>query len=331
MHLSVILKHIRLFLGSCTVAALSVSCNDPIFESTDETPGRFVTFSMGSNNTRAIPIAQLRGEDFGVKAFLLNTQWASGGYNAKPATNWNDVRVSCSNSGICTYTPKQLWEDDTYYSFFAFYPYNAPCITVSDSDKESTPFLEYKPSPDDPTQHRDVMVASRFDCTAVNTGQVRLQFSHVLFCINLAVNNYNDEAVQLENVVCQFTSDLYSTYKINMDKSAPDPGGTISNASYVMTTHSIVPNTASTGAINITDPDRFLMLIPQTGLKGKISFSLTQNGKTTPKEIEFDNPETIFRAGYRYTFTLYFIADAIHFRILQNNEWTDNDSNIEFD
>ena len=145
-----------------------------------------------------------------------------------------------------------------------------PGVTVSDANHESTPYIEYRLSANDPTQHQDVMVASTFDCTALNTGQVRMQFSHILFCINIAVNNYRDEAIRLDNVICRFTSPLYSTYRIKMDKSEPDTGGTITNASYLMASSVNVSNTSATGAINITDADRFLMLIPQRGLQGTI-------------------------------------------------------------
>lgn len=330
-----VIRYIKILLGLLTTGMLATACSDssPLLGGEEEEeiiPGRLIAFSTGSI-TRATQIGHLRGDAFGVKAFILQNPWVSAGYNAKPDANWNDVRISCDASGICTYSPRQLWEDNRYYSFFGYYPYNDPAVTVSDANNESTPYIEYTLSPDDPTLHRDVMVASMLDRTSTNTGQVRLQFSHVLFCINMAVNNYNDEAIQLDNVTCRFESPLYDKYKIYMDKSAPEVGTTITNASYLMTSTCTVQNTSATGPRNITDPNRFLMLIPQTGLKGKITFSVIRNGQTTNREIEFDDPDTVFRAGYRYTFTLYFVGAAIHFRIIQSNEWTDNDSQIEFD
>lgn len=335
MKKSMVLRNIRLLFSLSVAVLLTAACGDtpfnPADEGTEVPPGRLIAFSTGTD-TRAAQLANLRGKDFGVKAFILNNLWASAGYNARPDGAWNDVRVGCDASGICTYTPRQFWTDNKYYSFFGFYPYtDDPAITVSDANNESTPYLEYRPSADDATLHRDVMVASMLDCTAISTGQVRMQFSHVLFCVNIAVNNYNDEAIRLENVNCSFTSDLYGNYKINLDKSAPVASGTMSGASYSMATTATVSNTSATGAANITDTDKFLMLIPQTGLKGKISFRLTQGGQTVEKTIPFEDNETDFRAGYRYTFTLYFVGDAIHFRVVPSNEWTDNDSDIEFD
>ena len=180
------------------------------------------------------------------------------------------------------------------------------------------------------TQHQDVMVASTFDCTALNTGQVRMQFSHILFCINIAVNNYRDEAIRLNNVICRFTSPLYSTYRIKMDKSEPDTGGTITNASYLMASSVNVSNTSATGAINITDADRFLMLIPQRGLQGTISFDVTQGGQTTLKVVEFNDPDT----GIAQDMGIHSrsIRRRCHSsQIIRNNEWNDNNSEIEFD
>lgn len=293
-------------------------------------PGRSIAFSTVTP-TRAVPIAKLRGEQFGVKAFVLDNPWASGGYNARPDADWNDVLVDCSPSGVCTYAPVQSWQDHKYYSFFGYYPSDAPGVTVSDAGHESTPYIEYRPSRNDPTQHRDVMVASTLDCTALNTGQVRMQFSHLLFCINLAVNNYDDEAIRLDDVTCRFTSALYSSYKVNMDKSNPVADGTMTDATYLMTAGIHVPNTSTTGALNITDPNRFLMLIPQKGLQGQISFTVTRGGQSTTKVVEFNDLETEYRAGYRYTFTLIFAGDAIHLNIIRSNEWSDKDSEIEFD
>lgn len=293
-------------------------------------PRRSIAFSTVTP-TQAVPIAQLRGEQFGVKAFVLDNPWASGGYNARPDADWNDVLVDCSPSGVCTYAPVQSWQDHKYYSFFGYYPSDAPGVTVSDAGHESTPYIEYRPSRNDPTQHRDVMVASTLDCTALNTGQVRMQFSHLLFCINLAVNNYDDEAIRLDDVTCRFTSALYSSYKVNMDKSNPVADGTMTDATYLMTAGIHVPNTSTTGAVNITDPNRFLMLIPQKGLQGQISFTVTRGGQSTTKVVEFNDPETEYRAGYRYTFTLIFAGDAIHLNIIRSNEWSDKDSEIEFD
>ena len=334
MNISVTLRHIRLFF-SLSIALLPAACSDAtpgMGDGEEETiPGRAIVFSTESTHTRASQISQMRGESFGVKAFILNNRWASAGYNAKTDANWNNVAVSCNLSGICSYSPRQVWTDDEYYSFFGYYPHTDASISVSDANHESTPYIEYRPSANDPTLHRDVMVASLLDCTSTSTGQVRLRFSHVLFCINQAVNNYNDEANLLEEVTCHFTSPLYSTYRINMNKSNPTPDGSISNAEYLMVNSRNVPNTATTGAVNITDDDRYLMLIPQKGLKGKISFFITQNGQRTYKEVEFDDSDTEFRAGYRYTCALYFVGAAINFRIIQNNEWTDNDSHIEFD
>lgn len=328
------LKYICSLLCLLVAAALLGACDNRLLDREDEevevVPGRSIAFSTGGV-TRAVQMSDLRENDFGIKAYLLDNVWASAGYNATPTVNWNDVRVSCDDMGVCSYTPRQMWVDNKYYTFFGYFPYADPSVTVSGSNDESTPYIEYRPSADDPTRHRDVMVASTFDCTSVNTGQVRMQFSHVLFCVNIAANNFNDEAIELNNVTCHFTSNLYGTYKINMDNSDPIAGDAFSGARYVMANSVRVPNTETTGAMNITDTDRFLMLIPQTGLTGKISFTVTQNGVTTSKEVAFDDSSTTFRAGYRYAFTLYFVGDAIHFRIIQSNEWTDNDSDIEFD
>lgn len=334
---SIILTYKRLLTGILPMVMLLAACsgNNAFSDNPDDEieliPGRSITFSTGTA-TRAIPLSQLRGESFGVKGYMLDNQWASAGYNAKPDADWNNVRIDCSHSGVCTYAPIHSWADNKYYTFFGYYPYNAPGVTVSDANLESTPYITYRPSHNDPTQHQDVMVASTFDCTALNTGQVRMQFSHILFCINLAVNNYGDEAVTLENVECRFTSPLHSSYTVKMDKSEPEKSEeTFTGANYEMTSYVDVPNTSATGAVNITDADRFLMLIPQKGLQGTISFNVTQKGQTTSKTVEFNDPDTEYRAGYRYTFTLYFIGDSIHLRIIQNNEWNDNDSDIEFD
>ena len=124
---SIILKYIWLLSGNFMIAILLAACNgsniipDNPDEEIEIIPERSITFCLGTA-TRALPVTQLRGESFGVKAYILDNLWAAAGYNAKPDTDWNNVRIDCSDSGVCTYAPIQSWLDNKYYTFFGYYP-----------------------------------------------------------------------------------------------------------------------------------------------------------------------------------------------------------------
>ena len=98
---SIILKYIWLLSGNFMIAILLAACNgsniipDNPDEEIEIIPERSITFSLGTA-TRALPVTQLRGESFGVKAYILDNLWAAAGYNAKPDTDWNNVRIDCS-------------------------------------------------------------------------------------------------------------------------------------------------------------------------------------------------------------------------------------------
>lgn len=75
---SIILKYIWLLSGNFMIAILLAACNgsniipDNPDEEIEIIPERSITFSLGTA-TRALPVTQLRGESFGVKAYILVT------------------------------------------------------------------------------------------------------------------------------------------------------------------------------------------------------------------------------------------------------------------
>ena len=78
---SIILKYIWLLSGNFMIAILLAACNgsniipDNPDEEIEIIPERSITFCLGTA-TRALPVTQLRGESFGVKAYILDNLWA---------------------------------------------------------------------------------------------------------------------------------------------------------------------------------------------------------------------------------------------------------------
>lgn len=317
-----------ILLSVVCLMALLWGCGRGTAEVQDPVPGRPVRFATGID-TRGQLISQLNGCNFGVIGYILDNDWQSANFSARPDAFWYRKAVACSSEGSCSYTTTQQWLDDKYYSFFAYYPYNDPAVTLSGATVESTPYLTYTLPTGDASNLCDLMAASAKDCTSVNTGQVVFWFSHLLFCIDLAAQNLNDYAVTLSNIVFRFDN-LYSTYRINLDKSSPTPGGSLTNTAFTIANNITVQPTINTGSVNITPDGRSLMLIPQTGLSGTLSFNFTSNGTTTTHNIDFAHPAQQYKAGYRYTFNLLFIGESITVQVAIN-EWTDKQNNIEFD
>ncbi|MFR6709484.1 MAG: hypothetical protein ACLUSK_14465 [Bacteroides stercoris] len=145
---SIILKYIWLLSGNFMIAILLAACNgsnitlsdNPDEEIVENIPETFHHFQFGDGYGVLVSVVtQLRGESFGVKAYdTAITVWAAAGYNAKPDTDWNNVRIDCSDSGVCTYAP--AYPGAAGYTilhiFSVIIRIITPRVTVSDANHE---------------------------------------------------------------------------------------------------------------------------------------------------------------------------------------------------
>lgn len=165
-------------------------------------------------STRAQLATNMRGKDFGVIGFQYSstTDWGTAKPTATPMTDFFDQKVSCGSQGTCTYDVDGTKDGDQYkqweenkYAFFAYYPYGREGIELSNSSLSNTPYLTYtypwadrtRVSVYDSTNDYgmyDLMTAEDIDCDG--SRNVKLDFKHRLFAIEILANNYNETQFQ---------------------------------------------------------------------------------------------------------------------------------------
>ena len=129
--------------------------------------------------------------------------------NVSPDFMYNE-QVTYDNSEGWTYSPVRYWpngegEDATlprYVSFFAYAPYNSPCISdVSNAQEAGDPWITYKLAADVANQE-DLLYAMQLDQTKQAVSQnVMFEFNHALACVgdNVTIGMSQETATSLGN------------------------------------------------------------------------------------------------------------------------------------
>ncbi len=172
-------------------------------------------------STRAQLATNMRGKDFGVIGYQYSStsNWGAAKTTTIPMADFFNQKVSCgAQGGTCTYdvdgskTGEQykLWEDSKY-TFFAYHPYNGNGngngngITLSANTAADTPLLTYTYpwagkyrvavyDPENDYGMYDLMTAEDIDCDG--SRNVKLDFKHRLFALEVLANNYNETQFQ---------------------------------------------------------------------------------------------------------------------------------------
>lgn len=168
-------------------------------------------------STRADKAVNMRGRNFGVLGYQYSgtSNWNTAQALATPNTFYNQ-KVECGADGICTYDidPNQAdnqlekWEDNSRYAFFAYHPHGGSGISLSNNTTIGIPYLTYKygwlkdanegTTINVCTDNRffDLMTAEDIDCDG--SKNVKFNFKHRLFAIEVLANNYNENEYQYE-------------------------------------------------------------------------------------------------------------------------------------
>lgn len=355
-----------------TVLLLTLSaCNKEMINEQPELSGQYITFGMPGigveTGTRA-PVDQFPdGSSFGVLGYCL-AQYSPTNTVLNPASGsqtWNNKKQFCRpevfynqkiiyDKGVCTYSPLKNWyaSTDYNYSFFAYYPYgegkgftlNTGATNLgAPKVKFSIPFSGTNvDTPLDETQVPDAMIAQEID-VARNTGQVQLNFLHILTGLNFQINNYNatesgtpGKSVTVHSLKLQGT--FYKSIEINFDSGYTFPDETFSGTYTILDKDVTIGGLESVSSIG----NKTLLLVSnltQTGVEdgylGDVELVIEYtfgDGIRTFKT--FTRPENFLPAGGTiYTAQLNFIGDSfvLNFVVDNNQEWeTGSDSNITF-
>ena len=368
------------FILSLVIGALLASaCSDdeiaglPTFA---DTAIEFGAPSVGVEVGTRGPVNQLPdGASFGVFGYCLaqtspsdqtlntasgNQVWDYKKQLCRPEVFYNQQVTY--NQGVCTYTPPEQWyaPTDYNYSFFAYYPYgntfqgNTFFTTSTTATTLGAPKVEFsipfdstdETTPLDDSKVPDAMVAQSIDVTR-NTGQVQLNFLHILTGLNFQVNNYNvDENGNPGNPVTihslKLRGKFYKSVQINFDQGYDFPDETFHG------TYTILDDSDKDVTVNGLESvskigDKTLLLVSNLnktstddGYLGQLSLDIVYSfGDSQRRSRSFPRPENFLPSGGTiYTAQLNFIGDSfvLNFIVDNNQQWEDGgDSDITFE
>ena len=318
------------------------------------------------------PVNQLpEGSSFGVLGYCL-AQTAPDNSTLNPASGsqiWANKKQLCYpevfykqkvtySGGSCSYTPLKEWYDPTNYnySFFAYYPYeDAFTVTTGAQDlgapkvKFSIPFDSTdENTPLDSENVPDAMVAQEID-VARNTGQVQLNFLHILTGLNFQVNNYNatesgeaGKSVTIHSL--KLKGKFYKSVEINFDSGYDFPDDTF-YGTYTILGDDDEDDVTIGGLESVsTIGNKTLLLVSNLnktsvtdGYLGQltlyIEYTFGDEGTRTTQPLT--RPENFLPAGGTiYTAQLNFIGDSfvLNFVVDNDQKWEDGgDSDITFE
>lgn len=365
----------RLFV--LTMAAVSLmACDKEEVMEVPSVSGEYIEFGMPSVGldveTRA-PLNQLaEGTSFGVLGYCL-AQTQPGDTTLNTATgsvSWDTKKSLCRphvfykqevaySGGICSYSPLVPWLADDYrYSFFAYYPYGDGkgfTVTTGESTlgapsvKFSIPFDSMDEDTElDDAQVPDAMVAQSIDVIR-NTGQVQLNFLHLLTGLNFQVNNYNatdDGATPGDPVTIhslKLKGTFYKSIEINFDNNYVFPSETF-RGTYTLLGDSEDDDITIGGLESVSQiGGKTLLLVSnlkETGVEdgylGDLDLVIEYTfGSGKSKFVTKTRPENFQPSGGTiYTAQLNFIGDSfvLNFVVDNDQKWEDGgDSEITFE
>ena len=205
-----------------TVAVLFSSCDRgaELNCAWDDNWGIFNGYMQFSTvvSTRADKAVDMKGRNFGVLGYQYSgtSNWDTAKALATPSVFY-DQKVECDSTGVCTYDINGIvedgnqlkqWEDNSRYAFFAYHPHRGSSISLSGSTTVGVPYLTYeygwretanggnKVDVYSSNDIFDLMTAEDIDCDG--SKNVKFNFKHRLFGLEVLANNYNENVYVYE-------------------------------------------------------------------------------------------------------------------------------------
>ncbi len=348
---------------------LFVACSD---NAPEQTEGKdIIKFSapavVETTESRATPVqsALPEGSTFAVNGYCIplssgytsvsdeqyNPSGGALGWSEKSALAYPDVMngaiLKTDNSG-CSYAPdsstgewytpnnpkvrKEAAPADFKYSFIAFAPVSGK---FSMESGVGAPKLSY--TVEYPCEE-DAMYAFTADHKR-ETGNVKLQFHHILSGLSVKLNNFNGEDIIVNNLT--LNGNFYTSAVIDFSASEPvmSTGDAVAHASMPFSTQPVT--VAKESALTVPN---VLFVLPNSGaadsnylgLEKTITGSFTYKGETfeirIPKEGDNFNFSRIPKPGVNYTLNINFTGSEVKLMLSTGEEYweSDSDGNLNF-
>ena len=320
------------------------------------------TKSLAENN-------DMRNESFGVLGYQYNVA-GIGGSDGTWLTNRAQAKVnvfatttggttykvpeivSCSDAGVCSYTPLQYWDKQKNYAFFAYYPTG---LAVKDENggtySTSTmgaPYVEYSVVSSGTTfnnfsQMQDVLTAYSIDRNVKDGRNVNLNFQHRLFCIAVKALNMENVPVTISKLDVKISGIDNQSVRLALDRSLDDKltkFGQKQSPTFNVINTTAEAYTIPQGEKHTVSGSNNIMLIPPQRVNdnnahnGNISMKYTKGtgSEVTVNNISITNIDRVdFEAGRKYYLNITFSGDGVFVELVTSPRWTDAPVDIEFE
>ena len=323
------IKYLLLFLvilvSSCNTDS---SVSDEIQFPSDT--GNYIMFSSDVE-TRATLINSMTGKNFHVIGFQYDntTDWETAKANISPNLFKNTLVTY--DGGIWEYEgDRKQWDFHSKYSFFAYYPQVGNEIAISNMDAAGMPTITYElpltpvapATTVDPSIFQDLMTASAIDKEASGSSIVKFVFQHRLFCIDVAIQNYDNTEYTISDVSLTLDNIKYNKITVPMQKN-DNQTPVVKNERAGAVTFAFDDTTiGAKGSAVLTGDDNNILLIPQDcteedeALTGSLNLKI--NGETTG--VGFSS-NIDFIEGYKYTLKVSIIGGELSSAIGDARTW----------
>ena len=174
---------------------------------------------LPSDKGTAFGVLGLKGNDDGVaRVFDMYTSGENGN------SRFSDVAkmYRADDEGAFIYDQLALWTTEEH-SFYAFYQYDADCITEVNVDENGDPYISYT-QPTTLDGMKDVLTASETGLTYTDSTLVALAFDHRLFALDVVVKNTGMDTINVSSAKITFNevannADLYFDGRVLISNS----------------------------------------------------------------------------------------------------------------
>lgn len=333
----------QLILAAVAVVAMASCAKNEAVEtsSADSSAIEMTAFVDRATKGSVSTITEL--ESTGFKAYGVistDSEWSSSSDNTAAL---DGVEVTNSN-GIWSYSNTASWtaEDTEYISTWAFSPYGEDVIMSASTT--SSPSVTFTVA-DELLSQVDFLTAYTMNTAQYST--IDLAFGHALAKIGFTAQQDTEletgaDQVQISKVeIASEEAGVYSTgtYKFGNATEASEwlsLTGELNLASTEISADKLAASPILTDtALNVTDTDCYLMIIPQTisadGITVTVTYECQDNGGTAVNGADTEKSVTLpamaFEEGKQYTFNLLVggDADAIKFGSITIGDFADGD------
>ena len=363
------MKQLSLFY-MVVLMCFTMACTHQEFEEEVVKPTDGYIYFNTEVNSRGTLVTELSEKSFGVFGYNYSNEvdWNTVKVQAKPNVFYK--KEITWNGAFHEYKSPVAWSPNHLYTFMGYYPYGNSNLVPSEDQYEGDPYLTYTMPTDNKVANMvDVMTASIYNTDNSQSKQVGIRYKHRLVAMDVQARNFNEKEgeefvyIKVTFLKMKFENLKYNSAKLMMDASLNadifyeptsqwKPVYTLVNNPIIVPPSRGVSGDVEPTYLTGTEANTTLIFLPQSAeegesfLKGEVTYSyefVDVNGnpitvKINNEDVASVNNQTIsfdtgknMVAGRKYIFQMTFSRSTITIAVVESDEWTDHNVNIDFE